>query len=220
MRVASYKDKVRFFDEQAAGWDWPDVDRIKTLKILKSVGLPVSGIILDAGCGAGNLFPVLKKITPSATIIACDLSRQMLNASRYRFPDQDVPFWVGYCEQLPLPNASVDMVLNYCIYPHIKDGHIALIEYHRILKSGGRLLIIHPHGREAINFKHRQMGFPVDNDLLPPSRQIVAHLDSLSFLIRRVIDQDDLYLIEAQKSQYTPPPLLNIGTNRTGMTDL
>lgn len=199
MQISAYKEKIKFFDDQAAGWYFPGSDRIQTEKILRSINLPKDGIILDAGCGTGNLFPILKEVVPKAMIVACDLSRRMLIECRSRFIEQLVPVWAGYCEDMPLKNASIDLVLNYCVFPHIKNSRKALMEYHRILKPGGGLLIIHPHGREEINTKHRRIGFPVSDDLLPPAAEIVTLLARHSFLIRQVIDRADLYLIEAGK---------------------
>ncbi|HPC35332.1 MAG TPA: class I SAM-dependent methyltransferase [Candidatus Marinimicrobia bacterium] len=198
MNTAGYKNNIKYFDEQAAGWHLSELDRIQAEKILKSVQLPESGVILDAGCGTGNLFPILKEIVPLATIIACDISRKMLSESRCRFPNNTIPLWAGYCEELPLKSDSIDVVLNYCIFPHIKNSCQALSDYRRVLKSGGRLLIVHPHGREVINSKHRQIGFPVSGDLLPPAVEVVTRLERMSFRICEVIDREDLYLIEAE----------------------
>ncbi|HRD18396.1 MAG TPA: class I SAM-dependent methyltransferase [Candidatus Marinimicrobia bacterium] len=197
MNTAIYKNIIKYFDAQATSWHLSGLDRIQAENILSSVQLPESGVVLDAGCGTGNLFPILRKIVPLATIIACDISRKMLIESRQRFSN-NVPLWVGYCEELPLKDASVDLILNYCIFPHIKNSHKALFEYRRVLKSGGHLLIIHPQGRQTINSKHRQIGFPISDDLLPPSAEIVERLESMSFRIREVVDREDLYLIEAE----------------------
>jgi len=197
MNMAIYKNIIKYFDAQATSWHLSGLDRIQAENILSSVQLPESGVVLDAGCGAGNLFPILRKIVPLATIIACDISRKMLIESRRRLSN-NVPLWVGYCEELPLKDASVDLILNYCIFPHIKNSYKALSEYRRVLKSGGRLLIVHPHGREVINSKHRQIGFPVSGDLLPPAVEVVTRLERMSFRICEVIDREDLYLIEAE----------------------
>jgi len=199
MLLRDYQKQRNFFDKRAANWHFPDTDRQKISAILESVSLPSEGVILDAGCGTGNLFPVIKKLVAAAMIIACDMAPQMLNENRRRNPDLKVPLWVGLCEELPLKNKCIDLILNYCIFPHIKNKTQALSEYWRVLKPGGCYLIIHPQGRRATNQKHLQIGKPIVNDFLPPTVSIVNHLQDHGFLIRQIIDCDDLFLIEAVK---------------------
>jgi len=200
MLLSTYRRQRHFFNEQALNWHFPDSDRQKITKILESVNLPPDGVILDAGCGTGNLFSVIQEIVPTVTIIACDMAPQMLNESRRRNPGLQIPLWVGFCEELPLKNESVDLALNYCIFPHIKDKDKALSELRRVLKPGGRYLIIHPNGRSATNYRHRQIGMPIANDLLPPTAEIKNRLQNHEFSVRQLIDRDDLFLIEAGKS--------------------
>ncbi len=196
--LSVYQQQRVFFDGQAAKWHFPEDDRQKITNILKSVSLPMDSIILDAGCGAGNLFPILKEQFPQARIIACDMSAGMLAECRRRFPENGIPLWLGFFEDLPLKIASVDLILNYCVLPHIKNREKALAEFWRVLKPGGQYLIIHPQGWKATNRKHIQIGEPIADDLLPPSSWLVSFLSD-KFSLRKTVDCDDLFLIEAVK---------------------
>ncbi|HPC36935.1 MAG TPA: hypothetical protein PLO79_10020, partial [Candidatus Marinimicrobia bacterium] len=62
MNTASYKNIIKYFDAQADSWHLSGLDRIQAENILTSVRLPELGVVLDAGCGTGNLFPILRKI--------------------------------------------------------------------------------------------------------------------------------------------------------------
>lgn len=199
MLLPVYQKQRNFFNKQAQNWHFPDGDRQKITKILKSLALPENGIILDAGCGTGNLFPILRMVVPDVTVVACDMAMQMLTECRRCTPALLVPLWLGFCEQLPIKNESVDIILNYCIFPHIRNKPAALSEYWRVLKPGGQYLIIHPHGRSSTNQKHLQIGKPIANDFLPPAVSVVNLLQEHEFLIRQIIDCDDLFLIEAGK---------------------
>jgi ubiquinone/menaquinone biosynthesis C-methylase UbiE len=198
MFLPAYQKQRNFFDRQAARWHFPDADRQKITKILESLALPENGIILDAGCGTGNLFPILRTVVPHATVVACDMAWQMLTECRRRAPDLPALLWRGFCEQLPLKNESLNLILNYCVFPHIRNKNAAVSEFWRVLKPGGQYLIIHPHGRSSTNLKHCQIGKPVADDILPSTFSIVNYLSD-KFFIRQIIDCDDLFLIEAVK---------------------
>lgn len=200
MLLPAYQERRSFFDEQAPNWHFPEADRQKITNILESLDLPQNGIIFDAGCGTGNLFVVLKAIAPNSTIIACDMAGQMLAEYRRRVPHTIIPLWLGLCEKLPLKDESLDLILNYCVFPHIRNKSEALSEFRRVLKPGGRYLIIHPQGRKSTNLKHFQIGTPISDDILPAPFTVVNLLNNHNFSIRQVIDCDDLFLIEAAKS--------------------
>ena len=54
---------------------------------------------------------------------------------------QNVEFLKGYLEQIPLPDAAVDVVISNCVINLAADKHVVLAEAARVLRPGGRFAI-------------------------------------------------------------------------------
>lgn len=94
--------------------------------------------ILDVGCGTGLLTTrMLDELSP-AEIYGCDLSEGMLAKAEAR--SAQVNWLHGRSEDLPLPDASVDVVTCTESF-HFYDKPAALAEFHRVLAPGGHAVI-------------------------------------------------------------------------------
>jgi ubiquinone/menaquinone biosynthesis C-methylase UbiE len=99
--------------------------------------------ILDAGCGAGQLTGHLRKYADvEASITACDLSAEMLLRAKDRLPNPSVQFVLGDIAQLPFANATFDCVTCGYALEHLEDARSGLAELARVLKLGGRMLLL------------------------------------------------------------------------------
>ena len=126
--------------------------------------LPASGIgrLLDIGTGTGALLEVLAPRIESG--LGIDASRQMLALARARLAP------LGHCAvrqgdmyRLPLPDAAFDLVVMQMILHHAEDPAAALAEAARVLRPGGRLLVVdlaaHDHAECRDRLAHRWPGF-------------------------------------------------------------
>jgi len=152
MCLKDYQEIIQFFDEKSLHWHFSEKDLENAHKILSLIGNHDPKIILDVGCGTGELYPFLKRKYPNAKIIGMDLSVKMLNRVNYQY---DL-LLLGNAEEMPLLNGSVDLVLNYCVFPHFVDKIKAIGETFRILKPDGHYYIIHPDGRYITDKIHQQ----------------------------------------------------------------
>jgi ubiquinone/menaquinone biosynthesis C-methylase UbiE len=113
-------------------------------------------VVGDLGCGTGQLTEL---IAPHVRqVIAVDGSADMLRAARQRLADRtNVDLRRGDLEALPIDHAQLDIALLGLVLHHVPDPAIALNECARVLKSGGRVLIIDmlPHDRAEYQ---QQMG--------------------------------------------------------------
>ncbi len=118
--------------------------------------LDPSAIVGDLGCGTGQLTEL---VAPHVSrVIAVDSSTDMLQAARTRLERVDnVEFRRSTVEALPIENAFLDVALMGLVLHHVPDPVRALAECARVLKPGGRALIIDmlPHDREEYQ---QQMG--------------------------------------------------------------
>src|SRR3954463_14007244 len=100
-------------------------------------------VVLDLGSGGGiDVILSAKRIGPTGTAYGLDMTDEMLalaqrNAAEAGVPN--VPFLKGIIEAIPLPAASVDVVISNCVINLSTDKAAVLTEIARVLKPGGRI---------------------------------------------------------------------------------
>jgi demethylmenaquinone methyltransferase/2-methoxy-6-polyprenyl-1,4-benzoquinol methylase len=159
---AYYRDEIehvqflqRIFDETA-----PDYDRIERVlalgtgswyrrNALQRAGLAAGAQVIDVGIGTGLVArEALALIGPSGRIIGVDPSQGMMG--EVSLPG--VELVNGRAEALPQADASCDFLSMGYALRHIADLSAAFSEFHRVLRPGGRLLVLEitkPAGRMA-----------------------------------------------------------------------
>jgi ubiquinone/menaquinone biosynthesis C-methylase UbiE len=99
--------------------------------------------ILDVGSGAGQLAQHLIKYSDPGTEICCvDLSHQMLVRARQRLKSSRPRFLTGDLANLPFTDASFDGVTCGYVLEHLADPRPGLAELSRIMRPGGRMLLL------------------------------------------------------------------------------
>lgn len=101
-------------------------------------------VVVDLGCGTGQLTQRLVRRFPDATIVGVDLSDGMLTqaAGRLAAPCTEAARLVrADAVQLPFAASSVDVVACTESFHWYRDQARALSELARVLRPGGRLLI-------------------------------------------------------------------------------
>jgi ArsR family transcriptional regulator len=120
-------------------------------------------VVGDLGCGTGQLSAL---VAPHVReVIAVDGSPEMLQAARERFSGAtNVDLRLGTLEALPIDHAQLDIAMLGLVLHHVPDPGVALTEAARVLKPGGRVLIIDmlPHDRVEYQQQmgHVWLGFP------------------------------------------------------------
>jgi ubiquinone/menaquinone biosynthesis C-methylase UbiE/DNA-binding transcriptional ArsR family regulator len=118
--------------------------------------LDASWVVGDLGCGTGQLSAALAPFV--SRIVAVDASAAMLQTARRRLRDiENVDLRRGELEALPIDDARLDAATLMLVLHHLAEPEKALTEAARVLKPGGRLLIVDmlPHDREHYR---QQMG--------------------------------------------------------------
>ena len=101
--------------------------------------------VLDLGSGAGaDVLISARRVGPTGKAIGLDMTDEML-ALAQRNADEagvtNVEFHKGYIEDIPLPDASVDVVISNCVINLSGDKGAVLREAARILRPGGRFAV-------------------------------------------------------------------------------
>lgn len=135
----------RIFDDTA-----PDYDRIERVlalgtgpwyrrMALQRAGLAAGAQVLDVGIGTGLVArEALALIGPGGQLVGVDPSPGMMG--EVTLPG--VELVAGCAEALPRPDASADFLSMGYALRHISDVGAAFSEFHRVLRSGGRLVIL------------------------------------------------------------------------------
>lgn len=97
--------------------------------------------VVDVGCGTGHGARALRKLYPLAEVLALDLALPMLQQARKQQP-WFRPFMriAADATQLPLADASVDLMFSNLCLQWCEDVTATLAEWGRVLKPGGSVL--------------------------------------------------------------------------------
>lgn len=115
---------------------------IADLKRLVDPAIPASGVLLDAGCGQGRSFRLLRDAFAPSRIIGVDADPASLESARREAVQRgiDVELAVDDCASIRRSDASVDVVFCHQTFHHLVEQEKALAEFWRVLKPGGWLL--------------------------------------------------------------------------------
>ena len=159
---------MAYFRENAAQWDEIRALHIADSEVERAVSrmVPVSGIgdLLDLGTGTGRMLTLLGNRVDRA--VGLDLSKEMLAIARANLDRAGLPHCqvrLGDLYQLPLPGDSVDIAIMHQVLHYLEDPADALAEAARVLRPGGRLLVV-DFGRHNVDtlrseHAHRWLGF-------------------------------------------------------------
>ena len=148
-------DKARrvrgVFDAVAGKYDlMNDLMSMGLHRVWKAYAVAVSQVregdhVLDIAAGTGDLTRAFaRKAGPRGMVLHTDINESMLRQGRDRLLDEGVlvPSVLADAQALPLPDASMDIVSVAFGLRNMTDKAAALAEMARVLKPGGRLLVL------------------------------------------------------------------------------
>ncbi|MEO8210969.1 MAG: class I SAM-dependent methyltransferase [bacterium] len=130
--------------------------------------------VLDIGCGTGRHWQELKD-RKASQLIGIDNSEEMLKKLKEKFPMSEV--YISKNNQLEnFKDSSFDLIISTLTIGHIKDIQNYFIEWSRVLKSNGELLITDFHP-EAFSIGMKRC-FVFDKDVI----EVENYLYTIEFL--------------------------------------
>jgi demethylmenaquinone methyltransferase / 2-methoxy-6-polyprenyl-1,4-benzoquinol methylase len=139
------------FDAVAGKYDlMNDLMSMGLHRVWKAYAVAVSQVregdhVLDIAAGTGDLTRAFaRRAGPRGLVLHTDINESMLRQGRDRLLDEGVlvPSVLADAQALPLPDASMDIVSVAFGLRNMTDKAAALAEMARVLKPGGRLLVL------------------------------------------------------------------------------
>jgi arsenite methyltransferase len=100
-------------------------------------------VVLDLGSGGGiDVLLSARRVGPTGFAHGLDMTDEMLDLARRNAAEAgatNVAFHRGHIEAIPLPDASVDVMISNCVINLSADKAAVFAEMHRVLRPGGRI---------------------------------------------------------------------------------
>ncbi len=146
-RVAGELDEISYMMPDASNY----IDAVIS-------DFPVGGLILDAGCGRGDI--LLRLLRAGMSVIGVDQSQEMLTQAGRRL-DADwggnsFELRLGSAEHLPVADSSVDGVLAHMLLHHLSEPWDFFGEAARVCRDGCRCSVVELVSHEDFDLKRMQ----------------------------------------------------------------
>jgi arsenite methyltransferase len=138
----------------AARYDEGELDGLPTEAVAASIGCanPVAvadlcpgETVLDLGAGGGiDVLLSARRVGPTGKAYGVDMTDEMLGlarANQQRAGVANAEFLRGHIEAVPLPDASVDVIVSNCVINLSPNKPAVFAEARRLLRPGGRLAV-------------------------------------------------------------------------------
>jgi N-acetylglutamate synthase-like GNAT family acetyltransferase/SAM-dependent methyltransferase len=131
-----------------------ETDQLPSAAVLASLGcgnptalaeLRAGEVVLDLGSGGGiDVLLSARRVGPTGKAYGLDMTDDMLALARRNAAEAgiaNVEFIRGNIEAIPLPDASVDVIISNCVVNLAADKRRVLAEAFRVLRPGGRFAV-------------------------------------------------------------------------------
>lgn len=122
-----------------------NIDKIWRSKLIKLLAAKSYNSVLDIACGTGDLTIEFLKNT-TCKVVAIDISEQMIEICKNKVSklkmDKNFECLLADVQQMPFEDSSFDVVSISFGFRNFEDHNQSLSEIIRVLKSGGRLVVM------------------------------------------------------------------------------
>ena len=180
-------------------------------------------VVLDIASGEGYGSEMLSRT--AAHVYGVDKDAASIAHAERKYSSDKISFRHGTCENIPLPDASVDIVVSFETLEHTNEHDIVLAEMKRVLRPKGLLLISTPDHHEYTEITNQKNPFHI-RELSRADFETLLHIyfRNVSMLGQRVLRGSAIYGMDVaypfggtyelsslpadiEKKEGLPPPL-------------
>lgn len=181
-RIAKHYDAAN----RAISLGMDRVWRRRTVQVMQPVS---GGRYLDVGTGTGDLVFEILRQSSDAVVDGIDPSEQMLAIARMkagrRGEDKSVSFFVADAMELPMEADTYDGIVSGFCFRNIERRQKALEEMRRVLKPGGRLVILEATYPESVLVR---LGYRCYTPLVPLVGRLLGGGSAYKYLVDSIED--------------------------------
>jgi len=126
----------QFYEQERVHWWFRGMHHLCKVMILRYGNNLKPEVLLDMGCGTGGLTEELRVF---GDVTGVDMSAEALSFCRKRGLKKLIQ---APADKTGLPDNSYSLIVAFGLIEHIEDDRLFLMEMQRILKKGGRLIIL------------------------------------------------------------------------------
>ena len=183
-----------FFSAIAPKWDsFENHDKAYLESLFDSFSIQKEDKVLDLACGTGVIEEYLLKRVNK--VDAIDISPEMIEIAKKKYPLDKVNYQA--IDFFDYDKDEYDIVLIFNAYPHFVNKERFALQLHKVLKKGGRFIILHDLSRQRLTAHHSTVPHNISFELSPVEEE-GKYLEDRFTLLRKEEDERH-YLIIGEK---------------------
>jgi ubiquinone/menaquinone biosynthesis C-methylase UbiE len=157
-----------------------------------ALGLPKGLRVLEVGCGRGVALPVFHELLEPTRLVGLDIDESLLAQAEHRVRRAGIPSELvhGDVRDMPFPDSSFDLVVDFGTCYHIANPHWAFLEVYRVLTLGGRF-VYETRLAQLLSHPIRSLRRSLPTKSVPP---LVSDRNRLLWSMRRKVGRPRLYV--------------------------
>lgn len=176
------EDIKRFFDDKSSSWDQMESSsKEERREFLSFLNIKEGDKVLDLGCGTGVITPLLLERTKT-DITALDLSPKMIEIAKGKFKNEPLMHFQSG-DYLDFKGKEFDWIIVFNAYPHFLDVQAFKNKTLSLLKTGGKLAIVHNLGRVDLTKHHSGSVHVYSRDLEDPTTEANVYKPKMKVLL-------------------------------------
>lgn len=168
--------------------------------------------VFEVGCGNGNVLLKLRRRRHAGKLVGMEINENMFQDT-IKIQEKEnlskIDFVIGSADDLPFPDKSFDIIIAFFMLYHMPDVKRTLLEWNRILKNDGKVLIATASSKNKPKHKSfKKMIEKIVGETSPPQFSHFFSLENGEEQLRGVFNVIDKFIYKGEIKISDPRPYL------------